>query len=105
MTVEIDTSLTGTRLIRVFERLRAERGLPNVLRTDNGPEFLNSEFVTWAESNGMTIQYIQPGEPNKTHILNDLTAHTEKNCFHFTYSIASVKSEKQHTGGGTITTN
>lgn len=65
LTVEIDTSLTGTRLIRVFERLRAERGLPNVLRTDNGPEFLNSEFVTWAESNGMTIQYIQPGEPNQ----------------------------------------
>lgn len=60
LAVEIDTSITGKRLIRVFERLRLERGLPDVLRTDNGPEFLCGEFVAWAESAGMMIQYIQP---------------------------------------------
>jgi len=65
LAVEIDTSITGKRLIRVFERLRSERGLPHVLRTDNGPEFLNSEFVAWAEAAGMIIHYIQPGEPNQ----------------------------------------
>ena len=65
LAVEIDTSLTGTRLIRVFERLRSERCLPNVLRTDNGAEFLSGDFVAWAEANGMSIQYIQPGEPNQ----------------------------------------
>jgi putative transposase len=65
LAVEIDTSLTGRRLIRVFERLRNERGLPDVLRTDNGPEFLSGEFVAWAESAGIFIQYIQPGEPNQ----------------------------------------
>jgi putative transposase len=65
LAVEIDTSITGTRLIRVFERLRVERGLPDVLRTDNGPEFLSGDFVAWAETNGMFIQYIQPGEPNQ----------------------------------------
>ena len=63
--VEIDTSITGKRLIRVFERLRLDRGLPDVLRTDNGPEFLSGEFVAWAESHGMMIHYIQPGEPNQ----------------------------------------
>ena len=65
LTVEVDTSITGRRLIRVFERLRSERGLPDVLRVDNGPEFLSGDFVTWAESAGMMIQYIQPGEPNQ----------------------------------------
>lgn len=65
LAVEIDTSLTGRRLIRVFEKLRSERGLPDVLRTDNGPEFLSGDFVAWAESAGMFIQYIQPGEPNQ----------------------------------------
>ncbi len=63
--VEIDTSITGKRLIRVFERLRLERGLPDLLRVDNGPEFLSSEFVAWAEATGMMIRYIQPGEPNQ----------------------------------------
>jgi len=39
--------------------------LPDLLRLDNGPEFINSEFVHWAEENGMLIRYIQPGEPNQ----------------------------------------
>jgi putative transposase len=58
LVVGIDTSITGKRLID-------ERGLPDVLRTDNGPEFLCDEFVAWAEANGMLIKYIQPGEPNQ----------------------------------------
>jgi len=65
LAVEVDTSVTGRRLIRVFERLRSERGLPDVLRVDNGPEFLSGDFVSWAESAGMMIRYIQPGEPNQ----------------------------------------
>ena len=36
-----------------------------MLRVDNGPEFLSGDFVAWAESAGMFIQYIQPGEPNQ----------------------------------------
>ena len=65
LAIEIDTSITGKRLIRVFERLRLERGLPDVLRVDNGPEFLCGEFVAWAEAAGIIIQYIQPGKPNQ----------------------------------------
>ena len=65
LAIEIDTSITAKRLIRVFERLRKERGLPHLLRVDNGPEFLSGAFVVWAEQAGMMIGYIQPGEPNQ----------------------------------------
>jgi len=63
--IEIDSSITAKRLIRIFERLQLTRGLPDVLRVDNGPELTSGEFVAWAESNGMVIQYIQKGEPNQ----------------------------------------
>ena len=49
----------------MFEQLRRERTLPQVLRTDNGPEFLGEDFVQWAKGQGMAIQYIQPGKPNQ----------------------------------------
>lgn len=65
LAVEIDTSITSRRLIRVFERLQLERGLPALLRVDDGPEFLSGDFVAWSESVGMRIHYIQPGEPNQ----------------------------------------
>ena len=54
--IEIDTSITSMRLVRVFKRLQAEHGLPQVLRTDNGPEFLGEAFTNWAKQAGMAIQ-------------------------------------------------
>ena len=33
--IEIDTSITSARLVRIFERIAQERALPQVLRTDN----------------------------------------------------------------------
>lgn len=63
--IEIDTSITSVRLVRVFEQIRQERALPQVLRTDNGPEFLGEAFVQWAKRHGIAIQYIQPGKPNQ----------------------------------------
>jgi len=65
LAIEIDTSLPSTRLVRVFEQIKAERGLPEVLRTDNGPEFLGEAFTGWCEDNGVTIDYIEPGKPNQ----------------------------------------
>ena len=49
----------------MFEQLRTERGLPDRLRTDNGPEFLGTEFTEWCVDHGITIDYIEPGKPNQ----------------------------------------
>lgn len=65
LAIEIDTSITAPRLIRVFEQLKSWRGLPDMLRVDNGPELLAQEFVDWAKRHGMMIDYIEPGEPNQ----------------------------------------
>ena len=65
LAIEIDTSLPAARLVRVFEQLKAERGLPEVLRTDNGPEFLGKIFIEWCRAQGVSIAYIEPGEPNQ----------------------------------------
>lgn len=63
--IEIDTSLTGERVVRVLERLKGWRGVPVAIRCDNGPELLSEAFRTWCEENGVEIRYIQPGKPNQ----------------------------------------
>ena len=65
MAIEVDTSLRAERLVRVLDRLKVERGLPDVLRVDNGPEFLGQVFVEWCQTNGILINYIEPGKPNQ----------------------------------------
>ena len=63
--IEVDTSINSNRLVRVFEQLKRDHGLPQVVRSDNGPEFLGEAFTAWAKANGVAIQYIQPGKPNQ----------------------------------------
>ena len=40
--IEVDTSAGGARVVRVLERLAAQRGLPERIVMDNGPEFTRS---------------------------------------------------------------
>ncbi len=63
--IEVDTSITSMRVVRLFERLSESRALPQVIRTDNGPEFLAEAFTRWAKDHGVAIQYIPPGQPNR----------------------------------------
>jgi putative transposase len=63
--IEVDTSLNSGRLVRVFEKLQRDPGLPQELRSDNGPEFLGETFTAWAKVNGVAIQYIEPGKPKQ----------------------------------------
>jgi len=63
--IEVDPSLTSAGVTRVLERRRDERGLPEVRRLDNGPEFLGSAFVTYTEDHGIDVHYIPPGKPNQ----------------------------------------
>lgn len=63
--IEIDTSLTGERVVRVMEQLKQWHGVPEAIRCDNGPELLSTPFVAWCEENNVAIRYIQPGKPNQ----------------------------------------
>ena len=46
---------------RVLEALAVTRGLPRVLRTDNGLEFCGRAMLTWAHTRGVTLWLIEPG--------------------------------------------
>jgi putative transposase len=63
LAMEVDTSLPSLRVIRVLERLIAERGSPANLRCDNGPEFISHKLEQWCEEKKITLQFIQPGRP------------------------------------------
>jgi putative transposase len=61
--IEVDTSLGGTRVVSVLERLAETRGLPNVITTDNGPEFTGRALDEWAYRKGVHLNFIRPGKP------------------------------------------
>ncbi len=63
LALEADTSLGSGRVTRVLERLIAERGRPENVRSDNGPEFTSRRMLSWAEDWKVALIHIQPGRP------------------------------------------
>ena len=63
LALEADTSLGSGRVTRVLERLIGERGRPENLRSDNGPEFTSRRMLGWAEDWKVGLVHIQPGRP------------------------------------------
>ena len=62
LTIDVDTSLLAQSLVRVMEQLKAERGTPNQVRVNNGPELVSSTFADWCEEHGIKVVYIQKGK-------------------------------------------
>lgn len=63
LALEADTSLPALRVIRTLEYLKQFRGLPKMIRVDNGPEFISSQLDQWCRDHQITLSYIQPGKP------------------------------------------
>jgi len=61
--IEVDTSLGGLRVRRVLDRIASERGLPEAIVLDNGPEFRGRALAAWSEERGVRLEFIQPGKP------------------------------------------
>ena len=65
LAIEIDVGLSAERVRRVLDRVVARRGYPSKLRMDNGPEFISSTLVDWAEEHAIDLEFIQPGKPTQ----------------------------------------
>jgi putative transposase len=63
LALEVDTSLPGSRVVRVLERLRGERERPVQLVLDNGPELISRALEEWAHQHTVTLHFIDPGKP------------------------------------------
>lgn len=67
LAIEPATSLPGSVVVRVLERLAATRGYPVRVIIDNGPEFTGRALDTWAYAHGVSLEFIAPGRPMQRH--------------------------------------
>ena len=70
--IETDTSLPALRVIRVLSQLKETRGLPNMIRVDNGPEFISQKLDQWCKEHQITLAFIQPGKPTQNAYIERL---------------------------------
>ncbi|HBQ1221632.1 IS3 family transposase [Klebsiella pneumoniae] len=65
LAIEIDLNIPAQRVIRVLDRIVANRGYPLKMRMDNGPELVSLVLAQWAEEHGVQLEFIKPGKPTQ----------------------------------------
>ncbi|EIX9370734.1 IS3 family transposase [Klebsiella pneumoniae] len=71
LAIEIDLNIPAQRVVRVLDRIVANRGYPLKMRMDNGPELVSltlaqwAQWAQWAEEHGVMLEFIRPGKPTQ----------------------------------------
>ena len=80
LAIHVAHSIPAVAVIEVLERLREERGLPEVIITDNGSEFTSRVFDAWAYARGVKIEFIQPGKPVQNAFIESFNGSFRDEC-------------------------
>lgn len=78
--IEVERAISGLGVTRVLDRLALSRGLPQVIRTDNGKQFCGKAMVTWAHERGVQLRLIQPGTPNQNAYVESFNGRFRDEC-------------------------
>jgi hypothetical protein len=63
LSLEGQRSIKACGVIDTLRRLSIERGEPDYIRSDNGPEFIAEALKEWLAVSGVKTLYIEPGAP------------------------------------------
>lgn len=64
LALEVSTGFKSTDVVEVLRRLVAERGSPQRIHCDNGPEFVSLQLDQWAYWNRVKLDFSRPGRPS-----------------------------------------
>ena len=78
--ITIGSSLPSSKVIATLEALSQERGLPGVIKVDNGPEYRSKRIQAWASERGVSLNYITPGKPMENGYIESFNGKLREEC-------------------------
>lgn len=80
LALEVDTSFASRRVTRVLDAIVAERGQPQAIRCDNGPELTSRHFLAWCVERQIELVHIQPGKPTQNAHVESFQGRLRDEC-------------------------
>ena len=80
LAVEVDTSINGVRVTNVLNRVAMQHGLPEMIKVDNGPEFIGKALDAWAYQRGIRLQFSRPGKPIDNRFIESFNGRLRDEC-------------------------
>ena len=63
LAIQVEQQITATEVLGVLEQAMIQYGVPDYIRSDNGPEFIATKVQQWLRDNQIKAIYIDPGSP------------------------------------------
>ena len=92
--IDVALSIPGTRVVEMLERVARERGYPDRLVVDNGPELRGRALDAWAADHGVELYFIDPGKPTQNAYIESLNGRLREECLnlHWFTSLAEAQA-------------
>jgi len=76
----VDQSIKGEDVVRFMERISWQRGTPERVFLDNGPEFIGKALDKWAYENQVTLDFSRPGKPTDNAFIESFNGSFRDEC-------------------------
>ena len=85
LALEVDTSFASRRVTRALEAIVAERGCPQAIRCDNGPELTSRHMLAWCVERKIALDNIEPGKPTQNGRLESFNGRLREECLNISW--------------------
>ena len=95
LAIEVDSCLSSRRVMRVLERVMEQRGTPEAIRCDNGPEFTSRHFLAWCEERRIRLVHIQPGRPMQNGWVESFNGRFRDECLNASWFLTMADARQK----------
>lgn len=78
--IDVRERYTGADVVRTLERVTAMHGVPELIRVDQGPEFVSKDLDLWAYSHGVILDFSRPGKPTDNSFAETFNGKVRAEC-------------------------
>jgi putative transposase len=96
--IRVERSIAAAKVIDTLEWLSLVRGLPEYIRSDNGPEFVAQAIRNWLGENRCQTIYIEPGSPWENPYIESFNGKLRAECLD-RYAFANGREAQEVTTG------
>jgi putative transposase len=80
LAIHVARSIRSKNVVEVLEAIAKERGYPEAIRCDNGPELIALDLDIWAFTHNVKLQFIEPGKPTQNAYIESFNGKFRDEC-------------------------
>lgn len=95
LALEVDTSLPGTRVARTLNQIIEQRGRPNGIGLDHGPELRGRALQSWSENERVPLLFIDPGKPVQNAFIESFNGRLRDECLNANWFLNTADARRR----------